>query len=323
MSISLSAGMRNATYSMNDIQSQIDMSNKRLSTGKKVNSAIDNARAYFAAESFRKSSRDLGNIMDGMDNGLKVIDKATKALDGIRKLVESAQSLARTARSLGDTDASRFTYQNQVAELLTQAMEIGKDSGFNGSNLFTMDGATAPSTTVPVLSIATNDSTDPATGTPAVTKVNLFGNDLRLDNAAGLNLATGTTTNGFAYTAATATTRAKVSAFATGGGVDAWDSSTAGNGNARIDNFITRAAAALTKIQTVSANIATQAQTVQIRQDFTKSWIRTNNEAADNLTLADINEEGANLSALQTKQQLAVQALSLASRADQAILRLF
>ena len=44
---------------------------------------------------------------------------------------------------------------------------------------------------------------------------------------------------------------------------------------------------------------------------------------ADNLVVADLNEEGANLLALQTRQQLSTQALSLASQSDQAILRLF
>ncbi len=76
-------------------------------------------------------------------------------------------------------------------------------------------------------------------------------------------------------------------------------------------------------LQARSAQIATQASTIDIRIGFSKDTARINNEAADNLVVADINEEGANLSALQTKQQLAVQALSLASRADQAILRLF
>jgi flagellin-like hook-associated protein FlgL len=63
--------------------------------------------------------------------------------------------------------------------------------------------------------------------------------------------------------------------------------------------------------------------TVQIRQEFTKAMINTLQTGADNLTLADSNEEGANLLALQTRQQLSTTALSLASQASQAVLRLF
>ncbi|MBO6551235.1 MAG: flagellar protein, partial [Rhizobiales bacterium] len=59
------------------------------------------------------------------------------------------------------------------------------------------------------------------------------------------------------------------------------------------------------------------------RQDFTKSLINVLETGAANLTLADTNEEGANLLALQTRQQLSSTSLSLASQADQNVLRLF
>ncbi len=61
----------------------------------------------------------------------------------------------------------------------------------------------------------------------------------------------------------------------------------------------------------------------QTRQDFTKEAVKTLKAGADGLITADMNEEGANLLALQTRQQLSVQALSLASQSDQAVLRLF
>ncbi len=62
---------------------------------------------------------------------------------------------------------------------------------------------------------------------------------------------------------------------------------------------------------------------VESRQDFTKNMINTLETGASNLTLADTNEEAANLLALQTRQQLSSTALSLASQADQNVLRLF
>jgi flagellin-like hook-associated protein FlgL len=62
---------------------------------------------------------------------------------------------------------------------------------------------------------------------------------------------------------------------------------------------------------------------VQNRQDFTQSMIETLNNGADELTVADSNQEGANLLALNTRSQLSQTALSLASQQDQAVLRLF
>ena len=62
---------------------------------------------------------------------------------------------------------------------------------------------------------------------------------------------------------------------------------------------------------------------VQIRQKFTQEMANTLKTGADNLVLADMNEEGANMLALQTRQQLSTTALSLSAQADQAVLRLF
>jgi len=62
---------------------------------------------------------------------------------------------------------------------------------------------------------------------------------------------------------------------------------------------------------------------IQARQDFTNSLIGTLKDGASSLTIADKNEEGANLLALQTQQQLGIQSLALASQANQSVLRLF
>jgi flagellin-like hook-associated protein FlgL len=81
--------------------------------------------------------------------------------------------------------------------------------------------------------------------------------------------------------------------------------------------------AALTTLRSQAQSFSTNLSTVQIRQDFTKAMINTLQTGADSLTLADSNEEGANLLALQTRQQLSTTALSLASQASQSVLRLF
>jgi len=80
---------------------------------------------------------------------------------------------------------------------------------------------------------------------------------------------------------------------------------------------------ALITLRSQAQAFGSNLSTVQIRQDFTKAMINTLQSGADSLTLADSNEEGANLLALQTRQQLSTTALSLASQASQAVLRLF
>jgi len=80
---------------------------------------------------------------------------------------------------------------------------------------------------------------------------------------------------------------------------------------------------ALSTLRSQASAFGSSLSVVQTRQDFTKSMISTLKTGADNLVLADSNEEGANLLALQTRQQLSTTALSLASQADQNVLRLF
>ena len=90
-----------------------------------------------------------------------------------------------------------------------------------------------------------------------------------------------------------------------------------------INNASDNLKTALTTLRSQAQSLSSNLSTVQIRQDFTKAMINTLNSGADSLTLADSNEEGANLLALQTRQQLSTTALSLASQADQNVLRLF
>lgn len=80
---------------------------------------------------------------------------------------------------------------------------------------------------------------------------------------------------------------------------------------------------ALSVLRSQASEFGTNLSTVQIRQDYTKTMINTLQEGAGKLTLADTNEEGANLLALQTRQQLASTSLSFASQADQTVLSLF
>ena len=93
--------------------------------------------------------------------------------------------------------------------------------------------------------------------------------------------------------------------------------------NTSIDTVIGNLDNALSTLRSQAAKFGSNLSTVQTRQEFTKNMINTLQTGADSLVLADTNEEGANLLALQTRQQLSTTALSLSAQADQAVLRLF
>ncbi len=80
---------------------------------------------------------------------------------------------------------------------------------------------------------------------------------------------------------------------------------------------------ALTSLKSLASTLGSNLSVAQTRQDFTKELVNTLKIGGDNLVLADPNEEGASLLALNTRQQLSQTALSLANQAEQGVLRLF
>jgi flagellin len=92
--------------------------------------------------------------------------------------------------------------------------------------------------------------------------------------------------------------------------------------DAGIDALLSKLSLGLNTLRSQASTFGSNLSSVQNRQDFTKNMINTLQTGAANLTLADTNEEAANLLALQTRQQLSSSALSMASQQDQAVLRL-
>ena len=90
-----------------------------------------------------------------------------------------------------------------------------------------------------------------------------------------------------------------------------------------IELSATQSRDALIAVRSFGSTLANNLAIIQTREDFTKATINTLKAGADDLTVADQNEEGANLLALQTRQTLGVTSLSLASQSQQAVLRLF
>jgi len=112
-----------------------------------------------------------------------------------------------------------------------------------------------------------------------------------------------------------------ISTSATVGTGTGWDDAT--DGTANITASINDLANSLTTLRTQSQNLASNLNVVNIRADFTTSMINTLTQGADKLTAADMNEEGANMLMLQTRQSLGTTALSLSAQAAQSVLRLF
>ena len=90
-----------------------------------------------------------------------------------------------------------------------------------------------------------------------------------------------------------------------------------------IDNRIAEIEADITTLRGNASTLGSNVALLQTRLDFTEQYVNVLDDGASKLTLADLNEEGANLVALQTRQQLGIQALAFAGQAEQSILALF
>jgi flagellin len=270
-SIVLSAGVRSNLLQLQQTSDLITQTENRLATGKKVNSALDNAINFFTAQGLDTRANSLNGLLDTMSNAINTIQAANNGITSITKLVQSAQALVSQAQQANNT-TTQAALSTQFNSLLTQIGQLAGDSSFNGINL--LAGNT--------LTVTLNE-----TGSSSTT---VTGVDYTNANAAPLSIANA---------------------------ANNWAAA------ADITAASTALSAALTSLQSESQTLSSSLSTVQIRQDFTKATINTLQTGSDALTLADSNQEGANLLALQTRQQLSSTALSLASQADQNVLRLF
>jgi flagellin-like hook-associated protein FlgL len=111
--------MRNNLMALQSTASSLTQTQNRLSTGKKVNSALDNPTEFFAAQSHSQAASDLSSRLDGMSEGVQVVQSANTGISSITSLIQAAKGIASSA--LGSTDqASRTSYQSQFNSLRSQ-----------------------------------------------------------------------------------------------------------------------------------------------------------------------------------------------------------
>lgn len=270
--ITLSSAVRKNVLTLQMIAEQQGVIQNRLSTGKRVNSALDDPRNFFQSSALNNRASDLNRRLDGMGLAIKTFEAADKGIKALTKIAENMSAITKQAADATQA-ADRVSLLAQYNELRQQMINLAEDSGFNGINL-------------------------------------LGGNNLVVAfNEDG--------TNNLSQTAVDWVTGDPVGIAA---GAD-WTLDPAGDGN--IATAATTINTAISTLRTQAATFGTSLTTVKIREEFTKEMVNTLKGGADGLVLADQNEEAANLLALNTRQQLSQQALSLASQSEQSILRLF
>jgi flagellin-like hook-associated protein FlgL len=274
--ISLTAGMRQNLISLQKTNDLMEITQTRLSTGKKVNTALDDPVKYFAALGHTQRASDLAYRKSDMNEAIQTIKAASNGMETITSLIESAKSLAQSALSI-DACAT-VTSQNamdrsalavQFDEVMNQIDSLAADSGYKGVNL--LDSG--------VLTVEYDENGDSSS-----------------------------TITGFA-------------ADSTGLSIDGATADWIANSD--VTAAVADLDTARDTLRSQTKGLTTSLSTITARLDFTKNMINTLEDGAAKLTLADMNEEGANMLMLQTRQALGTTSLGMASQAAQAVLRLF
>src|SRR5258708_24988074 len=96
-SVILSSSVRQNLLSLQSTADLLSQTQSRLSTGKKVNSALDSPTNFFTAAGLDNRSSDINNLLDGIGNGVQILQAANTRITSLQKLVDSAKSIANQA----------------------------------------------------------------------------------------------------------------------------------------------------------------------------------------------------------------------------------
>ena len=132
--ITLTTSARQNLAALQNTAQLLQTTQEHLSTGKQVNSASDNATAYFASQGFLQRSNDLTNVKNNLATALTSVSSATQSISDVSTLVQQLQGV--TTQALGTTDTTiRAGLASQFNALLTQLDTLVNDATFNGTNL--------------------------------------------------------------------------------------------------------------------------------------------------------------------------------------------
>ena len=145
--ISLGAGARATLTSLNSIQSQANILQRRLATGKRVGSPLDNPAAYFLAESLTSRATQLDSLTASMESAQSTMSAASAGIEAIQSLLTSARSLANQALL---STVSTVTVTGNYSGTLTSGAQIASASGsatrFRAGDVVTVSDGTTTAT---------------------------------------------------------------------------------------------------------------------------------------------------------------------------------
>ncbi|MDN4999811.1 flagellin [Bradyrhizobium sp. GCM10027634] len=288
-----------ALQTLRNVSSSLQTTENRISTGQRVATASDNAAYWSIATSMRADNAALSAVSDSLGLSAATVDTEYTALTavvgdstgGLTKL----QALLVEAKTAG---IDRTKIQADITQIQQQMKGTANAATFNGVNWLSTTTAT-PATFDLVSSFSR------VGGTPTIGSITL------------------TISNYSLYTSSTSGILDTVSG---GASVDTISISTLTDSAAdqtTLDGYIQQVTTAINSVASAAADLGAVKNRIATNTDFVKTLMDSVNRGVGQLVDADMNAESTRLQALQTQQQLGVQALSIANQNSQSILSLF
>lgn len=287
-SVNTNTGAFAALQSLNETTRGLATVQGRINTGLNVGSTKDDSASYAIAQGLRGDLGGLKAVSSSLSRAKSVVDVAVSGAEQISDVVNQLKTLAKQASDDGISTDTRSAYNKDFTALRDQITTIVNSSEFNGTNLLKTGGGT-----VSALQSLTNAASS-GTYTP---------DTLTVANQT-LDLAT----------TETASTGAGTGVLGKDSQID-----TAAKAKKAVDTLDTLAKSLSGKL----SDLGSSSRKIDAQQTFTSKLSDTIEGGIGNLVDADLAKESAKLQALQVKQQLGVQALSIANQAPQTITSLF
>ena len=288
-----------ALQTLRNVSSSLQTTENRISTGQRVATASDNAAYWSIATSMRADNAALSAVSNSLGLSAATVDTEYTALTavvgdstgGLTKL----QSLLVEAKTAG---IDRTKIQADITQIQQQMKGTADAATFNGVNW--LSTTTATPTTFDLVS-----SFSRVGGTPTIGSITLTISKYSL------------------YTSSTTGILDTVSSGASINTIDITSLTDAPTDQATLSAYITQVTAALNSVASAAADLGAVKNRIATNTDFVKTLMDSVTRGVGQLVDADMNAESTRLQALQTQQQLGVQALSIANQNSQSILSLF
>jgi flagellin len=313
-SINTNIAAMTALQSLQQTSRDMLTTQSHISTGLRVATASDNAAYWSIATSMRSDSASLSTVQDALGLGKGTVNVAYTAMNSSIDLV--SQMKQKLAAALGP-GVDRSKIQSDITELQNQLKGVSDSASFSGENWLSVDSSvTGYNATKSIVSSFTRDST----GTVSIGYIKVDTSQAVLfdSNTAGSSQGI--------LDSARDSTGAVVSGTASGTSIMSIDISKLTDSAADqgiLQGYIQSVSKAFDEMTTAATGLGATQTRINLQTDFVSSLMDSITTGISQLVDADMNQESTKLQALQVKQQLGVQALSIANQSSQNILSLF